>query len=412
MKFIADFHIHSKYSIATSKDMDFENISQWAKWKGINLVGTGDFTHPLWFNEIKRKLKPCDNGLFDFNGTKFILSTEVCNVFQFNGKTKKIHNMIFAPSLSVASKINKEFSRYCDLVQDGRPLLNMTVKKMTEIVLSASNDCVIIPCHIWTPHFSLFGANSGFDSLKECFEEYSSYIFAVETGLSSDPEMNWIVEELNDIALVSNSDAHSPSKLGREANIFDTEMSYNAIFSALRNLDKTKFLGTIEFFPQEGKYYYDGHRSCGISFNPLQSKKNKNLCPKCKKPLTIGVLNRIKQLSKNNKQKKENKNRFPFKRIIPLIEIIAEAYRKNIDSSFVRDEYLKSIFSCGNELDILLNKDIDFLLNRMNPLVVEGIIRAREGKVNIECGYDGMYGRISLFSDKEVAKTLKQETLF
>jgi len=414
MKFIADFHIHSKYSRATSKDMDFETISQWAKWKGITLLGTGDFTHPLWLSEIKRKLKPIGNGLFSFSKVNYILSTEICNIFNANSKTKKIHTMVFAPSIQVAEKINKELSRYCDLTSDGRPIIPLPLKNTIEIVFSASKDCVVVPCHIWTPHFSLFGANSGFDTFEECFEEYSRNIFAVETGLSSDPQMNWEVQILNNIALISNSDAHSPSKIGRECNVFDTELSYKGIFDAIKSFDPQKFLYTIEFFPQEGKYYLDGHRNCKVSLMPKESKKTKNKCPKCGNPLTIGVLNRIENLKKTNANKKNlpPKARIPYKNLIPLIEIISEAFDKDVDSAFVKDLYLKTIFSCGNEFDILLEKDFAFLSQNLHPLVVEGIKRVRGGQVKIECGYDGVYGKIKIFDKYERENFQRQPKLF
>ena len=411
MKFAADLHLHSKYSRATSKDMDLATISQWAKWKGISVLGTGDFTHPMWFSELKKKLKDDGSGLFGYNGIKYMLTTEVCNIYHDKDKLRKIHTMILAPSFEIAGKINKELGRFADLMSDGRPVFSLHVKKIAEIAFSASNDCVLVPCHIWTPHFSLFGSNSGFDSIEECFGEYSRNIFAAETGLSSDPAMNWRVSALDRLALISNSDAHSPSKLGREVNVFDTELSYKGIVSALKVKDPMKFLYTVEFFPEEGKYHFDGHRNCKVCLSPKDTKKKKRKCPQCGKPLTLGVLNRIEELADRAEGLKPDKS-IPFKNLVPLIEIIADAYDKGTDTAFVRNEYIKAISAGGGELDMLVDKSIDELSSFMPPIIVEGIKRVREGKINISPGYDGQYGEIKIFSNKDRAEKLKQTSLF
>lgn len=411
MKFAADLHIHSKYSRATSKDMDLETISQWAKWKGLSVVGTGDFTHPLWFSELKKKLESDGSGLFDFRGVKYMLTTEVCNIFHDKDKLRKIHTMILAPSFEVAEKINRELGRFADLMSDGRPIFTLHAKKIAEIAFSASNDCVLVPCHIWTPHFSLFGSNSGFDSLEECFGEYSRNIFSVETGLSSDPAMNWRVSALDRLALISNSDAHSPSKLGREANVFDTELSYKGIISALKTKDPKKFLYTVEFFPEEGKYYYDGHRNCKVCLSPKETKKKRKKCPQCGKPIMLGVLNRVEELSDRAEGLKPD-NFIPFKNLVPLIEIIAEAYDKGTDTAIVRNDYIKAISSGGGELNMLIDKPIDELASFIAPIIVEGIKRVREGKLDIFPGYDGQYGEIKIFTKKDRAEELRQVSLF
>jgi len=289
MKFAADFHIHSKYSRATSPLMDLENLDTWAKIKGIKVLGTGDFTHPKWLDEIKEKLSPAERGFFELRGggghpsgpTKFILTSEISCIYSKGGKVRKVHIIVFAPSIGAVEKINKKLSQIGNLKADGRPILGLDVKDLAKIVLAVSEDCLVVPAHAWTPWFSIFGSKSGFNSLEECFEEYTKYIYAVETGLSSDPAMNWRLSQLDKVTLISNSDAHSLPKIGREANVFDTELSYEGIATALRTKDKSRFLHTIEFFPEEGKYHYDGHRLCNLSLAPLQSKIYINICPKC-----------------------------------------------------------------------------------------------------------------------------------
>ncbi|MFC1540750.1 endonuclease Q family protein, partial [Candidatus Margulisiibacteriota bacterium] len=297
MKFIADLHIHSKYSRATSKDMELEGLSRWAKLKGIDLLATGDFTHPVWFAELKKKLKPVEGGLFEYNGVRFILNVEISSIYSKNGKTRKIHNLVFAPSFEVVEKLNRELAKVGNLSADGRPILGLDAEKLAEIVYSVSNLCVIVPAHAWTPWFSIFGSYSGFDSIEECFGKYSKFIFAIETGLSSDPAMNWRLSKLDNISLISCSDAHSPAKLGREVCVFDTEMSYKSMFSAIRKKDKSKFLYTVEFFPEEGKYHYDGHRNCKVRWSPGETKKHNGLCPVCSRPVTVGVMNRVDKLA-------------------------------------------------------------------------------------------------------------------
>ena len=330
MKFAADFHIHSKFSMSTSKEMDIPHISEWSKWKGIDLVGTGDFTHPLWLAELKKLLADDGNGLFSYNGSKFMLTSEVCNIFRQGDRTRKVHSMIFAPSFAVVEKINAELGRLANLLSDGRPVLTIPAKKLAEIVFSASSDCMLVPCHIWTPWFSLFGANSGFDKMEECFGEYTRNIHAVETGLSSDPEMNWRLSALDKVALISNSDAHSPSKIGREANFFDTDMSYKSVTDAITEKDPKKFLFTWEFFPEEGKYHYDGHRACKVRMSPGETKKKRKKCPSCGKQVTVGVLNRIEELA-DREIGFRPENAIPFKKLVPLIEIIGEALDKSVD---------------------------------------------------------------------------------
>jgi len=411
MAFIADFHIHSKYSRATAKDMDIPHLHRIARIKGVDLVGTGDFTHPLWLNELKEALSPEENGLYRFSDTLFILTAEVSNIFYKDGATRKIHNVIFAPTFQAVEKINKKLARFGDLYSDGRPILKMEAMNLVEMVLETSEEAFVVPAHIWTPWFSLFGANSGFDSIEECFGEYTRYIYALETGLSSDPEMNWRVSSLDRFTLISNSDAHSPSRLGREANVFSGKIGYGDIREVLREGDGKRFLYTIEFFPQEGKYHYDGHRQCGISLSPKESRNYKNLCPKCGQKLTIGVMHRVETLA-DRKEGYCSPQGIPFKHLVPLAEIIAEALGQGVDTKAVQERYRAVTQRLGGELKVLLEVPKEELFRSIPSKIAQGIMRVREGKVNIKCGYDGVYGEVSIFGKEEKEEEQKQLELF
>ena len=414
MKFIADFHIHSKYSRATSRNMDLESLDKWAKIKGIKVLGTGDFTHPEWFKSLKEKLEPAEPGLFKLKkgdgGTRFILTAEISCIYSKNGRVRKIHLLIFAPSFEAVEKINVRLGWIGNLKSDGRPILGLDAKELLKIVLGTSEDCLIVPGHLMTPWFSLFGSRSGFDSLEECFEEYSRYIYAGETGLSASPSMLWRMPDGRKITLISNSDAHSPAKLGREANVFDTEISYPAIIEAIKSKDPQKFLYTIEFFPEEGKYHFDGHRLCNISLSPQESKKYNNICPNCGKPLTIGVLNRVDLLADRPEGFKPERA-IPFKSLIPLAEIIADTLGVLSGAKQVEKEYENLIEKFGNEFEILLNASPRNLKEATSPEIAEGIERVREGKVFIEPGYDGVYGKIKIFSPEDKKNISKQGIL-
>lgn len=415
MEFIADFHLHSKYSRATSSQMNLENLEKWAEIKGIRVLGTGDFTHPEWFEELKEKLEPEEAGLFKLKTSKtnirFVLTTEVSCVYLKNNKIRKIHLLIFSPSFEICQKINTHFNLYGNLKSDGRPTLNLDAKELVKIILNISKDCLIVPAHIWTPWFSLFGSKSGFDSIEECFEEFSKYIFAGETGLSSDPKMNWRLSDLDKITLISCSDSHSPTKIGREANVFNTDLNYFSIVEAIKEKDPQKFLYTIEFFPEEGKYHYDGHRNCNVSLHPQETKKYNGICPVCFKPLTIGVLHRVEQLA-DRPDGFIPDNAIPYKNLIPLEEIIADCLNQNLNTNAVEKEYIKLIENFGNEFEVLLNVSRENLEKITFPEIAEGIIRAREGKVFVEPGYDGVYGKIKIFQKGEERQKLKQKTLF
>ncbi len=409
MRIIADFHIHSKYSRATSRDMDIENLSKYAKLKGINLLGTGDFTYPLWLIELKEKLTPGGYGLFEYEGVNFILTTEISSIYSKGGKTKRVHNMIFAPTFEIVDKINSRLERIGNLMADGRPILGLPCRDLADIVLSISKDCLIVPGHIWTPWFSIFGSMSGFDSVKECFEDYTDQIYAMETGLSSDPGMNWRLSQLDKYTLISNSDSHSPSKIGREANVFDAKLDYLEILDILKKKDKKRFLFTVEFFPEEGKYHYDGHRLCDVRFSPEDTKKHKGICPKCRKPVTVGVMNRVDELA-DRKEGFVPENSIPFKNMIPLEEIIAQVRLKSRDSQTVQTEYKSILQRLGSEFEVLLDIPDDKLTGSLPSQIATAIINVRKGNVKILPGYDGVYGKIEL--PKEEDKKEKQMTLF
>ena len=403
MQFIADFHIHSKYSRATSKDMDVAHIAEWAKLKGIKLMGTGDFTHHLWLEELKNNLEDLGNGLFKHKDIYFILTSEISSIYSKKGRTYRIHNMVLSPSFKTTDKINSTLARHGNLASDGRPILGMDARDLAKIVFDIDANCMIIPGHIWTPWFSLFGSMSGFDRIEDCFEDQTSKIFALETGLSSDPAMNWRLSALDKFSLVSNSDSHSPSKIGREANVFDCELDYKTIREALKTKDKKRFLYTIEFFPEEGKYHFDGHRLCNTRLSPEETRKNKGICPKCGRPVTIGVMNRVEKLADRPEGFKPE-SAIPFKSLIPLDEIIAETKGVAKTAVSVEREYLGLVSKFGTEFDITLKASEEELLKGLPKRIAEAVLRVRKGKVNIQAGYDGEYGIISIFGEDEKHK--------
>lgn len=416
MKFVADLHLHSKFSRATSREMVLDTLSHWAKIKGIDLLATGDFTHPEWLFLLKQKLEPSGNGLYrlksivpsenDYlkslpNSTEsisFILSVEISFIYSKNGKVRKIHLVLLAPDFDSVDKINQKLSGLGNLRSDGRPILGMDAKTFVKIVADHCPQCVVIPSHIWTPWFSLFGANSGFDTIEECFEEMTPFIFALETGLSSDPPMNWKLSALDKYSLVSNSDAHSPSKIGREANVFDTDFSYAGLIDAIKTKDPNKFLYTVEFFPEEGKYHYDGHRKCGVLFSPQESTQHNNICPVCGKKLTIGVMHRVHELA-DREQEESSPLRIPYKNLIPLNEIIAQALEKTTECKSVWDVYFRFIREFENEQKILTELDLNELMGLPPERIGLGVERMRNGDVKIVPGHDGCFGRIRLFEE-------------
>ena len=402
--FLADFHVHSRFSRATSREMRPAVINRAAKLKGLSVIGTGDFTHPVYLKELKEELEPDGNGLYvckdDPEGARFILTSEVSNIFTQGGRSRRIHTCIFAPDFQVVEEIQARLGSIGNISSDGRPIFGFSVKELVRMVIEISPECFILPAHIWTPWFSLFGAKSGFDTLEECFEEQSKHIYALETGLSSDPQMNWRLSALDKYTLLSNSDAHSPAKLAREANCFSCEPSYAEIVSAIKNPDHG-FEGTIEFFPEEGKYHYDGHRACGVCMKPGETIEHGGICPVCGKALTMGVLHRIEELADRPEGFVPEIARPPCVHLVPLEEIIAEAFGVRTITGRVKKEYQRLIQIGESEMAILLWKSENELEHFVPDRILEGIRRVRKGEVSISPGHDGLYGKIRLFSEEE-----------
>ena len=423
--FIADFHIHSKYSRATSRECAPEILDLWARRKGLDLIGTGDFTHPAWREELKEKLVPSEEGLYtlkkDFRKEsdiadtdmtpRFVVSGEISSIYKKNGKVRKIHNLILLPSLEEAEVLSHRLERIGNLHSDGRPILGLDSRDLLEITLDSAPEAIFIPAHIWTPHFSLFGAYSGFDDIHECFEDLTTHIHALETGLSSDPPMNWRLSALDRFTLVSNSDAHSPANLAREANLFDTDLSYPHISRALSRKDTGEFAGTIEFFPEEGKYHYDGHRNCKVCLKPSETSAVSGKCPVCGCRITVGVLHRVEALADRSEgfvplQAKR------FESLVPLREIVACTMGFTTASKKVKEKYDKLIKRLGPELFILRDTTLQDIEAEAGPLVAEGIRRLRSGEVKIEPGYDGEYGKIKIIDKSEISLLMGQLSFF
>lgn len=411
MQIVADFHLHSKYSRATSKNMSIEGLGEGAKVKGLQLLGTGDFTHPLWLKEIKEKTEEVSGSeLFAYKNVFFVLTTEVSTIFTFENQTKKIHHIIHAPSFDIVEQVNESLSKYGNLKTDGRPMLTVPAPELVENLMEISKDIVITSAHIWTPWFSLFGSKSGFNRVEDCYQDQTKNIFSLETGLSSDPAMNWRLSSLDKFTLVSNSDSHSPYpwRLGREANVFDLKkITYQEIFDAIREKDEKRFLYTIEVDPNYGKYHFDGHRNCGISLTPTEAKKFNNICPVCRRKLTVGVLHRVEELA-DRSEGFVPKDAIPFKTLLPLYEIISYVTGTNqLYSQKVITEQDKLIKSFGDELNVLLNVSKEELLKVTTEKIADAIICLREGKTKFIAGYDGVYGR-PVFSEKEFERVKKE----
>lgn len=408
MRIIADLHLHSRFSRATSQNMRIPEMARMAKKKGIGILGSGDFTHPGWMDELYNNLIEAGPGMYEYSGVRFILTAEVANIYTRKGALRRIHNVIFTPSFEDAEKINKFLARFGSLTADGRPMLGLDSEAMLEGVLSLSPESFIVPAHIWTPWFSLFGSKSGFNSIEDCFGRYTKDVFALETGLSSDPPMNWRLSALDRFTLISNSDAHSPANMGREANLLDIELSYFELKEALRTKDPKRMLATIEFFPQEGKYHYDGHRTCNVRFTPSQSAAAKNRCPVCGKPLTLGVDNRVQELADRPEGTKPE-NAIPYYSIIPLAEIISEAKGAGRDSLAVTQVYDRITEATDGEFRALLWASEEELTKAAGDAIAQGIMRMRKGRVKVEEGYDGVFGKISVFSDFSSVQEQKPE---
>ncbi|MEO5378219.1 MAG: UvrD-helicase domain-containing protein [Magnetococcus sp. DMHC-6] len=417
MHFAADLHIHSKYSRATSRDLSLENLSYWARRKGLAVLGTGDFTHPAWFAELQEKLVAAEPGLFRLRGdleqrvaglagdcggafTRFQLTVEISTIYKKGTRTRKVHHLIAMPDLASAGRFRERLAKIGNIAADGRPILGLDSRNLLETVLESNSDGYLIPAHIWTPWFSLLGSQSGFDSVQECYGDLADHIFALETGLSSDPAMNWQLSGLDGYRLISCSDAHSADKLGREATLFEGEMDYFAIKQALKT--GHGYEGTVEFFPQEGKYHLDGHRNCQTRFNPEQTRDHQGLCPVCGKPVTVGVLNRVAQLADRPPGFKPASGGRVVS-LVPLAEIIAELEGVGPSSKRVRKTYDTLLARLGPELSILEQVPIERICRYGSPLLGEAMTRLRAGQVIRTSGYDGEYGVIRLFDPQEVA---------
>ncbi len=417
MRYIVDWHIHSRYSRACSKQLELPVIDEWCERKGIDVVATGDWTHPEWFEHIKNTLEEKRQGIYQLKGggkREFMLVQELSQIYKKGDKTRRVHNLVFSPSIETCEKVIAEFERRgFNLKADGRPILGIDSEDLYKLLKEIDEKIIIIPAHAWTPWYAIFGSKSGFDSIEECFGEMSQYIYAIETGLSSDPKMNWQLSSLDDVLLVSNSDAHSPRNLGREANVFefDEPPTYNEFVRVLKEKDTSKFKYTIEFYPEEGKYHFDGCSDCKFSCDPKESVSHQLKCPNCSRLLTLGVHHRVEQLSDRDSDSVSSR-KVPFKSIVPLAEIIAESFGlKSSTGKKVVSEYMSLTSSVANEFTLLLDTDLKDIASAVSEqAIVEGIRRMREGELTIEPGYDGLYGRVSIFGNDGPCKP-KQSSL-
>ena len=430
MTYVADLHLHSAYAYATSSALTLDNLSHWARLKGVDLLATADFTHPAWFRELAANLVEESAGLYAYGGVHFVLGTEVSCVFRQGGRHRRVHLLVFAPGLAAAARLNQALARHGNLESDGRPTLTLSVRDLTALALETSPDCIVMPAHAWTPWYGVYGSKSGFDHLSEAFGDLYSHIYAVETGLSSDPEMNWAIPELSDKTIVSFSDAHSLPKLAREVTAFDGELSYSGLADALRC---NRVAYSVEFHPAEGKYHYDGHRKCGVCQHPAVTQREGSRCPVCRRPLTLGVLNRTRLLSsveppkafalpEANEKANEGllpdgmvaspEGRPPFIRLIPLQEIIAGVLRQGPNTKRVQDAFRRIVAELGSELIALLWAGAADLERAAGPELAQAILRARRGDVHVEPGYDGVYGKVALYPPDRADRTPSTAPLF
>ena len=428
MKLVADLHIHSHFSRATSKDLTFEHLARWAQRKGVHVVGTGDIAHPGWLQEMRDALMPAEEGLFRLKDerssavqqavppacqgqVRFMLAGEISTIYKKKGATRKVHHVVFAPDLAAVERLQARLEKIGNIRSDGRPILGLPSRDLLEILLEVDERCHLIPAHIWTPWFALLGSKSGYDSVEECFDDLTPHIFALETGLSSDPPMNWRVSSLDRYTLVSNSDAHSPQKLAREATLFDTELSYPALFDALRTGDPTTFRGTLEFFPEEGKYHLDGHRACGVCWEPATTLAHNGLCSGCGKEVTVGVMHRVELLADRPVGGRPARTH-PFFHLVPLPEILGELYKVGAGSKQVEQEVERLLSKLGPELVILLETPLEDIASVGGNRLAEGIDHMRRGQVTAQGGYDGEYGVIRVFDVLALVAPSEQMSLF
>jgi uncharacterized protein (TIGR00375 family) len=450
MEFIADLHLHSKYSRAVSPNMNLYNMALWGTKKGLDILTTGDWTHPLWLREIKQELEETSSGLFEFKTkdskfrTKFILTVEISSIYSQGGKVRRVHNLVFSPSIETSEKIQKELiKRGCNISSDGRPIIGLSSIQLMELIYSIDENVLLVPCHAWTPWFALYGSNSGFDSIDEAFGDYADKIYGIETGLSSDPYMNWQIKELENRSIISTSDAHSLPKMGREATIFVTkdenqkskiknqkdsgfEITYQDIINAIKQKSEGRLrIGyTTEFYPEEGKYHYTGHRNCSFFQDPKTTREDGSICPICRRALTVGVMHRVEELAKDKKWPEEiyklNPNGVkwildpthkhpPFVKLVPLYEIIAESLHTSVSSQKVKDKYEEMCKTLGSEFEILLKISNQDLEKAVGPLIAEGISKVRTGDIVIQPGFDGQYGIVKIWQDQESRKSNKKQ---
>ena len=415
MKFIADLHIHSHFSMATSKQLTPEFLDKWGRIKGIKLIGTGDFTHPGWLAELKDKLVPAEPGLYRLkeefkqpcfvpetteNSVRFILSAEISNIYKKQGKVRKVHSLLLAPGFQEAEDLQQVLqSREFNITSDGRPILGLDAKLLLDMALEVSTEMVFIPAHIWTPWFSVLGSRSGFNTIEACFEDLAVHIHALETGLSTDPAMNWMCSILDNYNLISNSDAHSPEKMGRNATLFDTELSYTGVKEALEDRQGEKLAGTFDMYPQAGKYHYDGHRKCGICWSPKETVQHDGICPECGKKVTVGVAHRVVELS-DRFNILERPNRKPFYSIIPLKNMLSEMEMVGEKSKRIARLYEMHVAKAGSEYQLLHYMSIEVIREEHGATLAEAIGRMRNHEVFIHEGFDGAYGKVQLFRNK------------
>lgn len=422
MPYAADLHLHSRYAYACSKNLSLETLAAWAKMKGIDLLASADFTHPAWFGELQEKLTPVGPGVFSFRGVHFVLGTEVSCVYSQGGRHRRLHLLLFAPDFATVGRLNRALeNENINLASDGRPTLRLSARDFTALALEINPQCMVIPAHVWTPWYGLFGSKSGFDHLEECFLDMTRHIHAVETGLSSDPAMNWSIPGLEDKTIVSFSDAHSAPKLGREMTVFQGELTYPGLAEALKQ-QRVEY--SVEFYPQEGKYHYSGHRKCGISLSPEETERSGNRCPVCRRPLTLGVLHRVRALSLQGKDGgpdcyRRDENGFvqsqgrrpPFIRLIPLVEIIAEKLGHGTASKGVQGEYQRIVLELGSELHVLLRAEKADLEKVAGEELTLAILKARTGDIDVEPGYDGIYGKVRIWPERGSSEPTRSRTL-
>jgi uncharacterized protein (TIGR00375 family) len=436
MELIADLHIHSKYSRAGSHKMVIPEIARWARRKGIDLVGAPDWTHPLWLRELKNDLVEVGEGVYahkeDVEGTKFFLVTEISSIYSQDGRGRRIHTLFFAPNFSVVELINEKLrSLGVKLLSDGRPVTGLSVKELTEIVLSVSKDCLIVPSHLWTPWFGTYGDRGGFNSLKEAYGNLVDNIYAVETGHSSDPAMNWRIGELDSRTILSFSDAHSPPKMSRESTVFDLDIvDFTSLKEAITNSSTLKskaprVVYTIEFYPQEGKYHFTGHRKCEVRNSPGETKRLGKICPVCGKELTVGVMHRVEKLATRSVKEVDTEEikiargvkgirwqkRPPYVMLVPLVEILSETLGAGVSSQMVETEYNRLIERFGSEFNVLLKTDLLEIAKTAGEKVSQGIKKVKEGEIVIEPGFDGVFGTVKIWGEKEKEEK-KQMSLF